>query len=100
MTRGKQWQVKCQIQKGMFEDEYLVAIDVVSENGEQGQATSFADRNDLRTDAFPVSDESVNGWLNVSPMQVGKDRARVVLPKPTMANGSIIFVPTSNLTAK
>jgi len=97
MAARKQWQVKCKIQKGMFENEYLVAIDVLGDQGELGQATAFADKDDLTADVFPTTGEPVAGWLAVSPLQIGRSSARIVLPKPTMANGAIVMVPTSNL---
>jgi hypothetical protein len=81
----------------MFDDEYIVLIDALDDKGQQMEAVSFANKDDLKTEAFPTSSDPVDGWLSVSPMQIGKEQARVVLPKPTMANGPIVLVPTSSL---
>jgi len=96
---SSRWGLKCRIHQGMFDDEYLITIPILDENNETVEASAFVDREELvaATGTFPEESQAVDGRLKVSPIEVRGERAYIVLPKPTLANGHIVSVRKSDL---
>lgn len=95
--RSDKWRLKCRIQKGMFDDEYLVIIEVMDERGENIEAATFVYKDEIKVDLFPKKSEVVEGLLAVSLIGITHEKASVVLPNSTLANGNIVLVKTSDL---
>ncbi len=89
--------LKCRIRKGMFDDEYLVTIEALDQNGKKIHIFTFADKEEIRTNSFPKGKEEVDGYLTVSPLEEQEKISSVVLPKSTFANGTVVAIESSNL---
>ena len=93
------YKIQCKIQRGMFDDEYLVVIDALDEQGKSITATSFADKQDLSADSYPKTrEDELPALLEVSPMQIAKKYAKIVLPQSTNENGPVVMVPRTSLS--
>lgn len=97
---NKKYQIKCFAQKGMFEDEFIVTINIVNEVGEDVESSAFINKDELELTSFPEGDNVVDGLLDVSVMGIEQDKVSVVLPKPTFANGPVVWVKKESLTFK
>jgi len=97
---NKKYKLRCRIQEGMFEDEFIVTIKTINENGEDVEASAFINKDELELDSFPKGDNIVDGFVDVSVMGITHDKVSVVLPKPTFANGAVVWVKKELLTNK
>jgi len=95
----KKFQIKCFAQKGMFEDEFIVTINTVNEKGEDVESSAFINKDELELTSFPEGDNVVDGLLDVSVMGIEQGKVSVVLPKPTFANGLVVWVKKELLTS-
>ena len=92
------WKLKCRAQKGMFDDEYLIIIGVLDDDGKEAEAVAFIDGDEVELNS-PLPDGGVvEGFVTVSPIGFESGNARVVLPQATMANGTVVSVPTASLS--
>ena len=90
-------QLKCHVQKGMFDDEYLVVMNVIDKEGEQIEAAAFVNKDELHLPVLPEGDNVVDGLLTVSFMGATRKTVSIVLPKSTLANGPVVLVEKSDL---
>jgi|WetSurMetagenome_2_1015567.scaffolds.fasta_scaffold884776_2 hypothetical protein len=90
--------LKCRIRRGMFPDEFLVSVNSVNAGGDPLEVFAFADREELQTDRFPEnSQEEVSGFLRVYTLSSRDQFSSVVLPKPSLANGTTIKIASADL---
>lgn len=97
LVSSDNWKVKCRVQRGMFDDEYLVIIEIIDDNGQKREAAAFVGKEEISVPSFPEGPEEVDGFLTVSPMEITTDKAFIVLPKSTLANGPVVSVNRSEL---
>lgn len=91
------WQLKCRVQNGMFDDEYLVRVNTLGKQGELVEEAAFVHKEELSLPTYPKGDNVVEGLVTVSLMGATYKNAFVVLPKSTLANGPVILVKRSDL---
>jgi hypothetical protein len=84
----------------MFDDEYLVVVQVLDEKGEMSEAVAFVHKDELTLLHSLEKSKDVEALLKVSPMDITAERALIVLPQSTLANGPVVSVRKSDLVAQ
>lgn len=86
-TDGKEL-LACRVGRGMFENERAITI-----TADDVEFSALVDADDVVVKSAPRGDETVAGWVKVSIVQKGKDRALVDLPRETFSSGPRILIP-------
>lgn len=94
---SNKWRLKCRIQKGMFDGEYLVVVNTVDKDGNEVEEAAFIDKEELNWEESPEQGKVVKGDLAISVMGATREIVSVVLPKSTLANGPVVLVKRSDL---
>jgi hypothetical protein len=97
---SNEYQLKCRVQEGMFENEFIVTIQTVNERDEDTEVAAFINKDELELESSPEGDNIVNGLLKVSVMGIAQNKVSVVLPQSTFANGPVIWVKKELLSNK
>lgn len=110
MTRGytafgkeklmaKRCEIKCFVRPGLFKDEWIVRISIITADGQIREAESIVYGDSLVREGSPNSQEEVPGRLSVYCVNRMDDKAAVVLPQTTIENGPCVIVPETELIA-
>lgn len=95
----EQCKIKCFVRPGVFDDEWIVRIQIITPDGQISEAESFVYGDSLVQEGLPDSQEEVPGELRVYCVDRADNRAAVVLPQTTIENGPCVIVPETELIA-
>jgi len=90
--------VPCQVEPGMFRDEYLVYLDVVQPDNrvKKIRAQLLVDQREIKDiSGQPERDHPASAWLRVSLIGREKGFAQLVLPQPANPIGESVLMEES-----
>lgn len=90
-------EIKCSVRPGMFEDEWVVRISVITADGQRREVESIVYGDSLTREGTPTASSEVPGKLRVYCIDRMTDKAAVVLPQTTIENGPCVVVPETEL---
>ena len=96
---AEQCEIKCVVRPGVFKDEWIVRIQIITAAGQIREAESIVYGDSLVREGLPNSPEEVPGKLRVYCVDRADNRAAVVLPQTTIENGPCVIVPETELVA-
>jgi hypothetical protein len=87
--------VKCQVEPGMFRDEWLVYFDALDpkNHNRAARVQSFVDQREVTNlRGTPKRNGPAAAWLRVTLVGIRGDIASVILPQPATPFGETVLV--------